>query len=68
MLESYADPEDALELFMYSDYPFNMMFVEDGNNDPFVATASNAEDVIERVLENTPEDRVPNWVVSTTRA
>ncbi len=63
MLEAYDDPEDAVELFLYSDYPFNMNFIEDGDGVYFEPSAGSTQDIIDRTLDNTPEGKVPNWVV-----
>ncbi len=69
MLESYESPENSRELFDISDFPFNMMFIEDGEGHIYGENwpgADNVLSVINRVLDNVPEGRSPSWVVSLT--
>jgi len=63
MLEAWEDPFDQVELFLYSDFPFNMEFIE-RDAVPTVATAENIENIINTVVKLAPENKVPNWVVS----
>ncbi len=66
MLESYASPEEFEELFAISDFPFNMMFIEDGDGHTYGESwpsADNVLAVISRVLDNVPEGKSPSWVV-----
>ncbi len=64
MLESYESPLDSLELFLYSDFPFNMIFIEDGEGTFFEPSADSVKESIDAVVADTPPDKVPNWVVS----
>ncbi len=61
MLETYYSPEEMVPYYEVSDYPFNMNLVFYG--DP---SAERVMSVIQKSIDNVPEGKVPNWVVSVT--
>jgi len=65
MLETYASPQDMTELFLVSDFPFNMQLVEQ-NDAPTVITAANVQAILDDVIFYTPLERKPSWVVRGT--
>ena len=62
MLEAWEDPQSQVELFQYSDFPFNLEIVEQDNL-PAEISARNIEDIINTVVGLVPEGKVANWVV-----